>query len=215
MMPEKKLLLFTKEFAPESLEKIASLIINPPRTREEVGFYLSGDESDFELTFRAAISEFSKRENVWQFEDKYVHEMIGTWVDAGVIPKKLPDPVRFALDPFAKNSVFADDDDSSPNANVFTVLRDAFPVAVAALERVFADQNQALLSFVLGPQGDTVYFAVVDEDFAIKWANTKLNHDPEMGIAQPDWKRYWNFLGYAVGMPMSVGEPDLPERKWK
>ena len=184
MTPEEALQKLADDLFPDVADQVADAIVNPPRTTETVGFYLRGDESDFELAFRKTVTLSETCDHVWAFEDKYVHEMIATWQRNNVLPKKLDPVITRVLDPFAKNSVFEEMEGSAPNANIFSEIRRLYPDATAALEQAFADQGKALLSFDLSA-GDTIYFVACDPDDAETWRDRQFHDEPLLALRLP------------------------------
>jgi hypothetical protein len=55
--------------------------VTPPRTDEEVGYYLVARENDFENCFRYTVSQLEPYTT--SAEDKYVHEIFGQWFGEG------------------------------------------------------------------------------------------------------------------------------------
>ena len=157
-------------------------LAKPPRTTEEIGFYVGRRNNDFENCFRYMVTLISRLDGVLHYvEDKYAYQILEDFDDA----VGLPDSVR-AIFPKGR----------APEQDEFDR---GYLGAMKDLEQAYKDTGRVLLSIWLAG-GDTIYFAPVKPEVAERWANRPLGktHDGQyLGLREPAWDVFYQLMAYA------------------
>jgi hypothetical protein len=168
----------------------------PPRTTEEVGFYVSGDENDLENCFRMICGLIEESHWGSSAEDKYCAEIFEQWVGEGRL-EELPAEAQHAFENLEELHPHSLEDTDALRSE----LRAHFTAAVESIERAFEAIGQPLLSLDTGG-GDTLFFVNVEPHVADKWRDVELgkSHDGDsLAIRSPMWPVLWEYLGYCTG----------------
>ena len=206
-LQQKALLRLAHDFSRSDqkvIRAVKAAIANPPHTTEEVGFYVSGDENDFENCFRKLCSLLEDHEHALGVEDKYCFDIFEQWVDAGVI-EQLPAALFKAI---PLDETFGDSGPEEFAGN----LRKYFPTAARELEAAFAVRGVPLLSLDTNG-GDTLLFITPELEAAERWRDVELGQTHDGGILavrSPMWQKFWRYIGYASGSKVGKPPADLP-----
>jgi hypothetical protein len=177
---------------PLIIAAVQAAIENPPRTTEEVGFYVSGDESDFENCFRKLCGLLDDSPWGSSAEDKYVREIFAEWVGPG----------RLAALPEEVERAFPDPGDEVDAGRA----KRHFGAATRAVENAFHRAGAPLLSLDTGG-GDTLIFVNVEPTVADRWRDVELGktYDGDtLAVRSPMWSEFWEHLS-------SFSDDDLGE----
>jgi len=186
------------------IRAMKAAIANPPSTTEEVGFYVSGNENEFENCFRKLCGLLEDREHVIGVEDKYCFDIFEQWTEAGQL-ERLPNSLFKAI---PLDDTFGD---SSPE-NRAEKLRQYFPNAAREIDQAFAARETPLLSLDTAG-GDTLLFVTPEPDTAERWRDVELGetHDGEsLSVRSPMWHKFWKFIAYSSGLKLGKPPADLP-----
>ena len=187
------------------MAEMQSAIANPPTTPEEVGFYLSGDETEFELIFRKAVTELDNAGYLWAFEDKYINEMLDVWLQNKTLPKKaITKDMKTAMGGF-----FPDFEDIEVTDELYEFMGREFAGAAEKVEQAFLKKGQRLLSIDI-PLGDTLFFLLLPDQDAEKWRNVLFDvtaDEQTLAIRDPMWLNYWEMIHYALDIHQEYADP--------
>jgi hypothetical protein len=218
MTPEQAsaLIDFATDFSRGNADIVASVkaaIASPPRTTEEVGYYLSGKENDFENCFRRAVALLEPY--TMSAEDKYVYEIFSLWVGEDCLLKVAPPELVAAFPEFLSSSEEeaeeAPPDSARAAERAAARIRSGYAAGVRALESAFDAAGFPLLSLDLGG-GDTLVFVNVERRIADRWRGKVLGHThegTELGVRSPMWQAFWHHLDYALGSDLGPPPPEL------
>jgi len=194
------------------IAQMKAALENPPRTTEEVGYYVSGSNNPFENCFRKLASLLSKSPYAMTVEDKYVYELFEQWTAPGRL-KKLPAAFREMLPEWFGVEPEAEDDDQAAEAR--EQLRKGYVKGVQAVEKAFVDLGTPLLSFDTGG-GDTMVFIQATPKVAQRWQDTKVGetHDGvPLAVRSPMWDVLWANIDYAADLELGDPPKKLPSRR--
>jgi hypothetical protein len=183
------------------IAKMKAALADPPRTTEEVGFYVSGDENAFENCFRKLASLLVGKPYAMSAEDKYIHELFEHWTGRGRL-KALPEAFHSMLP-----------GSGAEPAAARARLRKGFVTGVQAVEQAFEDLGAPLLSVDTGG-GDTMLMVLATPETAARWRDVKLGetHDGiDLAVRSPMWDVLWAYLEYSSGVDLGR-PPKLPAR---
>lgn len=191
------------------IAKVQAAIDNPPRTTEEVGYYVSEKNNAFENCFRKLVSLLSETPYAMSIEDKYVYEIFALWTAPGrldELPAAFRDifPDWFGVEPEAE-----DEDDAEEFRQALTAR---YVEGVNAVEKSFEELGAPLLSFDTG-SSDTMVFIQATPEVADRWRNVKLgeSHDGEpLAVRSPMWDMLWANISYAADLDLEDPPGDLP-----
>lgn len=185
--------------------QVNTLIVNPPTTLEDIGYYGLENAPHPERTLRGIISALTEAGHLLCAEDKYIYEfplilMEEGLADAGDNPEGLD----------LRRIVEAVDWDAGEQPD-WPAFKQTFADHTRQVEQAVARTGNRLLSVQL-PLGDTLHFWVAPEDMAKRWQGTTLYSGPStvkfsrspkvtIKITSPDWINYWSFLTYAFRIP--------------
>jgi len=200
------------------VRQIQAAIRKPPRTTQEVGFYVSGKESDFELCFRHLVTLLDGYTS--SAEDNYVYEIFPQWFGPDRLLESPPAELVAAFPEFLAES--AEEADAAPDSGQLVErlaarLVQRYAPAVFAVERAFENVGRPLLTFELGG-GDTLVFVNVTPPVAERWRDKVLGHTHRghpLGLRAPLWDAFWAHVCYAFGLgdsepPANVRRPPAP-----
>jgi hypothetical protein len=188
----------------ELVGRVRLAMVTPPRTTEEVGWYLDGRENDFENCFRYTVSQLE--EYTTSAEDKYVYEIFEDWFGEGR-PVPAPPPELVSLLPELFGAPTEDDEppDSARAAEqAASRIKAGFDAACRAVERAFEDAGLRLLNLDTGG-GDTLVFVHLPPAVADRWRDTVFGHtyeSKELGVRSPMWRAFRYHLSYALGVDL-------------
>jgi len=94
------------------IAKVNAALANPPRTTEEVGYYVTEDNSDFENCTRKTVSVLSETPHAMSVEDKYVFEIFEQWTAPGRLAE-LPAAFRDMLPDWFGDEPEAEDEEAA------------------------------------------------------------------------------------------------------
>ncbi|MEM9998282.1 MAG: hypothetical protein AAF809_11325 [Bacteroidota bacterium] len=181
------------------LRAVEAALASPPRTTEEVGFYITQYNTDAENVFRFFVSQLMQGGYTMAAEDKYQHEIFEQWEEQIALPEALK---RLLPEVFSEGDGWFDED------NYEDYLEDrraevhaGYVEAVRAIEAAFAETGSPLVTLEIAG-GDTLVFMAVPPAVAERWAGVVLarTHDGKpLGVRPPDWDTFWHHLGYATG----------------
>lgn len=186
------------------IRAMRAAIADPPRTTEEVGFYVSGNENDFENCFRKLCSLLEDHEHATGVEDKYCFDIFEQWVEAGQLAE-LPAALRKAI---PLDETFGDTGPEEFGGN----LRKHFPTAAHELEAAFAGRGTPLISLDTSG-GDTLLFITPGAEAAERWRDVELGQTHDGGtlaVRSPMWHKFWRYIGYSSGLKLGKPPADLP-----
>lgn len=217
MTPEQAsaLIDFATDFSRGNADLVASVkaaLASPPRTTEEVGYYLSGKENDFENCFRRTVALLEPYTT--SAEDKYVYEIFSLWIGQDCLLKVAPPELAAAFPDFLSSN--EEEEEAPPDSaraaeRAAARIRSGYAAGVRALESAFDTAGFPLLSFDLGG-GDTLVFANVERRIADRWRGKVLGYTHDgtaLGVRSPMWGAFWNHLDYALGLDLGSPPPDL------
>jgi hypothetical protein len=199
----------------EIVGAMRAAIAKPPRTKEEVGHYLSGNENDFENCFRCMVSLL--RPFTTSAEDKYVYEIFDQWFgEERIVRHAPPELVRLFPEFLASEAEQRDEEDASPDSGQAVKraterVRRYYVEGVRAVERAFEEAGRPLLCFDKAG-GDTLDFASVEPSVADRWRGKVLGHTyrgEELGIRAPMWDVFWHHVEYALGLELGAPPAEL------
>jgi len=179
------------------LADLEASLASPPRTTEEVGFYVSTKNTDQENRYRMMVSRLSRAGRLLSEEDKYCHWLLEKFAEHTELPPAFKDAFGPLLDPSQ-----GPEDSGAAVADLTAHIRDNYARGVHALERAFETQGQRLRTLWTAG-GDTLYFVLVSPDVAEAWTNRVVaaTHTGEpLGLRPPAWAAFYGHLGYAIGL---------------
>ncbi len=188
---------------------IKAALDNPPRTTEEVGYYVSQGNTTFENCFRKLVSLLSETPYAMSVEDKYVYEIFAHWTAPGRL-EELPAAFRDLFPDWFGVEPDAGDEDAAEEFR--TTLTAGYVEGVKAVERAFEELGAPLLSFDTG-SSDTMVFIQATPEVADRWRNVKLgeSHDGEtLAVRSPMWGVLWANISYAADVELEDPPDDLP-----
>lgn len=212
ILQQKALLQLAHDLSRNDASVIATMktaIANPPRTTEEVGYYVSGNENDFENCFRKLCGLLEETAYGSSVEDKYCTEIFEQWVGPGRL-QQLPDVLSKAI-PGYDTSDEPDcngPDSGEANSAAIANLRKYFPTVAREIETAFAAMGAPLLSLDTNG-GDTLLFVNAESDVAERWRDVELGRTYDGGVLavrSPMWHRFWDFLGYFLELRDPPGD---------
>ncbi len=186
------------------LTKMEAAIAQPPRTTEEIGFYVSDDETDFANCFRKLCSLLDDSEYGTSVEDKYCTEIFEHWLESTMLDE-LPAAVHHAI---PEDGYFGETDPDEERKNV----REHFPAAAREIEAAFDAKGSPLLSLDTG-RGDTLIFVIATPGAAKRWRDVELGrtHDGDLlAVRSPMWHTFWEFIECAGADNLGAAPDDLP-----
>lgn len=203
-------------------EKIISQMKNcldsPPRTSEQVGFYLSGKESDFENCFRFLIKLIMNTPYCCSCEDKYALEVADLWLSKNglvelpeVFLKMAPNYYELPMDGIKEENL---------DSYLMSCFESHFLNGVKAIEKQFWQLGTPLMSIEKG-EGDTMVFVCVTPDMYKAWENVKLGktyQETPLGLTAPNWYEFWYFAVNTLGLNADAMKPPLDpslNRNWR
>lgn len=191
------------------IAKVEAALANPPRTTEEVGYYVTEKNTPFENCFRKLVSLLAETPYAMSVEDKYVYEILALWTAPGrldQLPAAFRDmfPDWFGVEPEAEDEDAAEETRQKLTAN--------FVAGVSAVEKAFEATGEPLLSFDTG-SSDTMVFIQATPEAADRWRNVKLgeSHDGEpLAVRSPMWNVLWGNISYSADLDLGDPPDDLP-----
>ncbi|MEM1055657.1 MAG: hypothetical protein AAGI52_09020 [Bacteroidota bacterium] len=194
---------------PAVLAAADAALAQPPRTKEVVGFYLDGRETDEENVLRCVVSALMAHGHTTASEDKYQHEIFDQWSEQVTLPGEVIALLPEILDPATDMEEEQLDDWDAYVERRRAETRAGYVAAVRALEGAFEAAGTPLMMMDLAG-GDTLVFLAPPPDVAQRWNGVRLATTYQghpMGLRTPDWDAFWGCLDYATGLT----EGDAPE----
>lgn len=173
--------------------RVQERLHNPPRTVEEIGFYLGANDNPFERTFRYAVSQLDQAGSLMACEDKYSPELFELFRRHIELPERAGTIISPSLAP-----------------------EDYLPL-FREIEARFARAGTPLCTLWTGG-GDHLYFAAVLADGLDRWLNRVIGHThagEPLGLCQPRWDVLFDHLGYAFRWPLERTLVGWKPVKWK
>jgi hypothetical protein len=194
---------------PQIIAQARRFVDEPPTTIEEIGFYGCQNAAAEARTFLGVVAALAGVGHLYSIEDKYTPEIIARWIDDEVLVlDALPPPARSVF------STLADceypDLDEEEHSSLYERLMRNFAQATRAFEDQLAGSGKALLS-IDATDGDTMFFAVVTADVAVRWQNKAFavrSDGYRPGVRPAMWDRFWVHLSYALDFD-DLDEADL------
>jgi hypothetical protein len=198
------------------VQQVETALAHPPRTTEEVGYYVSANNNVFENYFRKVASLLSSTPFATQAEDKYVYEIFDQWVAPGRLTA-LPQALKNAMPTlFATEVPAALENEKAMVQWAHTQLQAHFAEGVMAVEMAFEALGSPLLTIDTGG-GDTLLFINVTPDAAKRWRDVEFGVSHEgvpLGVRSAMWGVFLDHFCYALGLRFvdEAQAPNLPHQ---
>ena len=197
------------------IAKVKAALANPPRTTEEVGYYVTEDNSDFENCFRKTVSLLSDTPHAMSVEDKYVFDIVDQWTAPGRLAE-LPAELRDMFPGCLGDEPEAEDEAATDAFR--QKLTASYVAGVTAVEKAFEASGAPLLSFDTG-SSDTMVFIQATPEVADRWRDVKLGESRDgepLAVRSPMWDVLWAHISYAADLdlenpPENLSSPPLRE----
>jgi hypothetical protein len=222
---EDPILTFARDFSNHDDAIVATVrgyLADPPTDEEIIGFYGSKTYAPRTRVFLATVSLLGRKRRLDSVEDKYTVELLQQWRDDGVIDvTALPPAAKLAFGPMLDPSRSAPTSMEAYCKDLWT----HYAKATEELEQQIAARGKVLLS-IDATDGDTMFFALVDPNIAVRWRGKGLSEEKGYyaGVRPPMWDRFWDHLTYfseltepdQSGYPPGTRsrEPILPLAEW-
>ncbi len=182
------------------IQQIEKAIKTPPKTSKEVGYYLGGDENDFEICFRKMASLLSDSKFTTSAEDKYIYEIFSQWeARLGDMPNSIKEALPFIFD----ESYDIDElDEEEIKKEAVGRMQTHLLNGLNDIAKKFEKKSMPLLTIDTGG-GDTLLFINVTSEVATLWRNVEIGRthdDIPLAIRSPYWESFCQHLEYALGI---------------
>ena len=215
-MDEDPIIRFARDFSgndAELIARVAAFQSEPPTTMEEIGFYGAEENGPRTRFYLGTVNLLGLAGHLQEIEDKYTFEILHRWRDEGLVqPADFPpeadalfgtilDAQRMAA------AVASPESQATFRAGIWPI----YAVATAQLEAHIAARGRTLLS-VDATQGDTLFFALVDEPLAARWRDKALCEEAgyRSGVRSVMWDRFWPHLLASLGLATVEDYSRLP-----
>lgn len=184
----------------------------PPRTTEEVGFYLGRDDTDQETRYRFMVSLLDRAGRILSAEDKYSHELLFDFTKMFELPPAFTSTFDFLLD----ESAGAADSGAAFRTALAAKVGAGYVGAMQAVEAAFEARGERLRTLWTAG-GDTLHFIAVAPEVADAWTSRPVayTHRGEpLGLRPPTWGAFYHHLSYAIGLGEDV-PPGCELEPWR
>ncbi len=198
---------------PALIDKAKAYEALPPSKDEEIGYYSGAKLSSEVRVWLATVSRLEDAAFITGTEDKYSWERLALWAEDGTIdPASFLPHAKLVFGPLADQSIETILADSVLAERYKADFSVNFVRAAHELEAHIAGRGKILLS-IDDAGGDTMLFAAVAPEIALRWKNKAFSTDgnTQYGVRAPDWRRFWSHLTYSLRFGMNAdGWDDTP-----
>lgn len=191
---------------------VSSFLDSPPTGIEQIGFYGCEGISAKARIYYGVVSALDRAGHIYSVEDKYSDELVQRWIGEGLIEVDALPAVGKKMVSSMANTEFMDLEEEELEKLRDELFRD-YGQATRELEEYLEKKGKALLSIDVN-EGDTLFFAVVEEAIAKRWRDTAFVEVDgyRAGVRSAMWDRFWFNFNYAMlwGSDLEVEEEDPP-----